>query len=92
TNYLFCTDCGKALWYVQYREGYVCGNYYKNGKHVCSQHNVKERELKSVILDDIRNMAEALSEKEIMGRLEVKTLKARKQADKQIQSKNKRQG
>lgn len=86
TNYLFCADCGKALWYVHYRKGYVCGNYYKHGKHVCSQHSVKEKELKSVILDDIRNMAETLSEKEVMGRLEVKTLQARKQADKQIQS------
>lgn len=31
TNYLFCADCGKALWYVHYRKGYVCGNYYKHG-------------------------------------------------------------
>ncbi|WP_102713409.1 zinc ribbon domain-containing protein [Paenibacillus castaneae] len=72
TNYLFCADCGKALWYVRYvhyRKGFVCGNYYKHGKHVCSQQSVKERELKSVILDDIRNMAETLSEKEVMGRL-----------------------
>ncbi|WP_211748083.1 recombinase family protein [Paenibacillus sp. Marseille-Q4541] len=86
TNYLFCADCGKALWYVQYRKGYVCGNYYKHGKHVCSQHSVKEKQLTSVIIDDIRNIAETLSEKEVMGRLEVKTLQVRKQADKQIQS------
>lgn len=90
TNYLFCADCGKALWYVHYRKGYVCGNYYKHGKHVCSQHSVKEKELKSVILDDIRNMAETLSEKEVMGRLEVKTLQARKQSEKQIQSLHRR--
>lgn len=86
TNYLFCADCGKALWYVQYRKGYVCGNYYKHGKHVCSHHSVKEKQLTSVIMDDIRNIAETLSEKEVMGRPEVKTLQARKQADKQIQS------
>ncbi|KZE73925.1 recombinase [Paenibacillus jamilae] len=86
TNYLFCADCGKALWYVHYRKGYVCGNYYKHGKHVCSQHSVKEKELKNVILNDIRNMAKTLSEKEVMGRLEVKTLQARKQVDKQMQS------
>ncbi|MBD0383278.1 recombinase family protein [Paenibacillus sedimenti] len=86
TNYLFCADCGKALWYVHYRKGYVCGNYYKHGKHVCSQHSVKEKVLIGVILDDIRNMANTLNEKEIMGRLEVKTLQARKQSEKQIQS------
>ncbi|MBV6715260.1 recombinase family protein [Paenibacillus chitinolyticus] len=86
TNYLYCADCGKALWYVHYRKGYVCGNYYKHGKHVCSQHGVKEKELINVILTDIRSMAETLNEKEFMGRLEVKTLQARKQAEKQIQS------
>lgn len=86
TNYLFCADCGKALWYVHYRKGYVCGNYYKHGKYVCSQHSVKEKELKNVILDDIRSMAEALSEKEVMGRLESKAAHARKQSEKQLQS------
>ncbi|MDU3275208.1 MAG: recombinase family protein, partial [Varibaculum cambriense] len=86
TNYLFCADCGKALWYVHYRKGYVCGNYYKHGKHVCSQHSVKEKELIEVVLNDIRSMAETLSENEVMGRLETKTLQARKQAEKQLQS------
>ncbi|MED4572713.1 recombinase family protein [Brevibacillus agri] len=86
TNYLYCADCGKALWYVHYRKGYVCGNYYKHGKHACSQHNVKEKELIEVILADIRNMAESLNENEVMGRLEVKALQASKQAEKQRQS------
>ncbi|WP_313638386.1 recombinase family protein [Paenibacillus sp.] len=84
TNYLFCADCGKALWYVHYRKGYVCGNYYKHGKHVCSQHSVKEKELIGVILADIRNMTETLNEKDVLGRLEVKTLQSRKQAEKQL--------
>ncbi|CAM3464503.1 recombinase family protein [Marinicrinis lubricantis] len=86
TNYLYCADCGKALWYVHYRKGYVCGNYYKHGKHACSQHSVKENELIEVILADIRNMAETLNENEVMGRLEAKALQARKQAEKQRQS------
>jgi DNA invertase Pin-like site-specific DNA recombinase len=86
TNYLFCADCGKALWYVHYHKGYVCGNYNKHGKHVCSQHGVKEKELKGVILDDIRNMAESLNEKEVMGRLESKAAQARRQAEKQLLS------
>ncbi|WP_413986788.1 recombinase family protein [Paenibacillus polymyxa] len=86
TNYLFCADCGKALWYVQYRKGYVCGNYYKHGKHVCSQHSVKEKELIEVVLTDIRNMAETLNENEVMGRLESKAAQAKRQAEKQILS------
>ncbi|MED2257159.1 zinc ribbon domain-containing protein [Brevibacillus parabrevis] len=86
TNYLYCADCGKALWYVHYRKGYVCGNYYKHGKHACSQHSVKEKELIGVILADIRNMALLLNENEVMGRLESKAVQARKQAEKQRQS------
>ncbi|SDF85395.1 protein of unknown function [Fontibacillus panacisegetis] len=90
TNYLFCADCGKALWYVHYRKGYVCGNYYKHGKHVCSQHSVKEKELIEVILADIRSRAESLNEKEVMGRLESKATQARRQAEKQLQTLQKR--
>ncbi|WP_350338992.1 recombinase zinc beta ribbon domain-containing protein [Paenibacillus sp. UMB4589-SE434] len=42
---LYCADCSKSLWYVHYREGYVCGNYYRYVKHVCSQHSVQENKL-----------------------------------------------
>jgi site-specific DNA recombinase len=90
TNYLYCADCGKALWYVQCRKGYVCGNYYKHGKHACTQHSVKEKELMSGILSDIRNMVETLNENEVMGRLEAKALQARKQAEKQRMTLQKR--
>ncbi|MED4908870.1 recombinase family protein [Brevibacillus centrosporus] len=86
TNYLYCADCGKSLWYVQYRKGYVCGNYYKHGKHACTQHNVKEKELIFAILKDIRRMAEKLNKKDVMGRLEVKAMQAKRQAEKQMQA------
>jgi len=86
TNYLFCADCGKALWYILHRKSYVCGNYYKHGRHVCSQHSVKEKELSESILADIRDMAKTLIKNEVLGRIEVKALQARKQAEKQRQS------
>ncbi|MBW7474824.1 hypothetical protein K0T92_08700 [Paenibacillus oenotherae] len=35
---------------MRYRKGYVYGNYYKHGKHVCSQHSVKETELMGLSL------------------------------------------
>jgi site-specific DNA recombinase len=86
TNYLYCADCGKSLWYVQSRKGYVCGNYYKHGKHACTQHGVKEKALIDAILADIRHMSSSLSQQDIMGRLEYKVKQARKQADKQVQA------
>lgn len=68
----------------------MCGNYYKHGKHVCSQHSVKEKELVEVILTDIRNRAESLNEKEVIGRLESKATQARRQTEKQLQTLQKR--
>jgi len=65
TNHLYCADCGKSLWYVQHRKGYVCGNYYKHGKHVCSQHSIRENKLTGVILDDLRRLTNTLNEKEL---------------------------
>lgn len=90
TNYLYCADCGKSHWYVQYRKGYVCGNYYKHGKHVCTQHSVKEKELIAAILEDIRSMTNMLNEKDVFERLELKATQGRKQLEKQALALQKR--
>ncbi|AMA74128.1 recombinase [Aneurinibacillus sp. XH2] len=86
TNYLYCADCGKSLWYVQHRKGYVCGNYYKHGRHACSQHSVKEKELIDVILHDIKCMATPFNDDLLIKRLELKTKEVKRQAEKQIQT------
>ncbi|WP_245741905.1 recombinase family protein [Anaerobacillus arseniciselenatis] len=38
TNILYCSDCGKGMWYRSNRKGYVCGNYARHGKKACSGH------------------------------------------------------
>lgn len=86
TNYLYCADCGKSLWYVHYRKGYVCGNYYKHGKHVCSQHSIRENNLTGFILEDLRRLTNSLNENDVMEQLEFKVKRAAKQAEKQVQS------
>ncbi len=86
TNHLYCADCGKSLWYVQHRKGYVCGNYYKHGKHVCSQHSIREKELTRVILDDLSRYSSTLNEKDVMEQLEFKVKQVAKQEEKQVQS------
>lgn len=57
TNFLFCADCGTGLWHKQTRKSYLCGKYYKHGKRACSNHEIKENELKEIILSDIRLFA-----------------------------------
>jgi hypothetical protein len=65
TNFLFCADCGTGLWYKQVRDSYLCGRYYKHGKKACSNHEIKESELKAIILNDLRTFANDLTKDKI---------------------------
>ncbi|MBT2740799.1 recombinase zinc beta ribbon domain-containing protein [Bacillus sp. ISL-77] len=53
---VFCADCGTALWYMQNRQGYICGRYRKHGIQACSSHVIREMKLKELILQDLREM------------------------------------
>lgn len=86
TNHLYCDDCGKSLWYVQNRKGYICGTYYKHGKRCCTQHRVNEAELVETILNDLRSMTTVLDEQAVMTKLESKLQLSAKQAERQLMS------
>ncbi|OIJ16506.1 recombinase family protein [Anaerobacillus alkalidiazotrophicus] len=58
TNLIVCADCGTSLWYMQNRNGYVCGRYRKHGKHACTSHTIKEAALKAIIIEDLRKLTE----------------------------------
>ncbi|MBT2729564.1 zinc ribbon domain-containing protein [Bacillus sp. ISL-75] len=45
-----------ALWYMQNRQGYICGRYRKHGIQACSSHVIREMKLKELILKDLREM------------------------------------
>lgn len=53
SNLLFCGDCGKGMHYKANRKGYVYGSYDKNGKFACTSHIIREKDLESIILNDI---------------------------------------
>ena len=60
---LKCADCGKALTRRKYgsncdRMIYVCTTYAAYGVHRCSQHKVFEEDIKAVVLNDIRSLAD----------------------------------
>ncbi|RCW65789.1 DNA invertase Pin-like site-specific DNA recombinase [Saliterribacillus persicus] len=69
TNYLYCIDCGKSMWYRQNRKGYICGNYAKNGNLACSHHAIKETAIKKVILENIQSFSIFIKEPEIVLKL-----------------------
>ncbi|WP_353096134.1 recombinase family protein [Tissierella praeacuta] len=78
TNLIFCSDCGGGLWYRQNRQGYMCGKHIKHGKIACTQHYVREDDLKELILEDIRQVSEKLSSDKILNKFKVKIEKNEK--------------
>ncbi len=86
TNIAYCHDCGKSLWFVQSRKGYVCGNYYKHGKTACTSHSIKEKTLIEILLNDFKHVADTVQKKDLMNRLESKFAKSKNQVTKQIQT------
>lgn len=60
---LFCADCGKKLKYKRGRRArgagggyYLCRTYADLGKKHCSSHALSERQIESLLLQDIRSM------------------------------------
>ncbi|MBE1446162.1 recombinase family protein [Paenibacillus sp. OAS669] len=90
TNVAFCADCGKSLWYIKHREGYVCGTHLKHGKHACGQHTIKEARLISIILDDIRELSRTLDETAVLIKIKATAEKERKIREKQVAELEKR--
>jgi cupin superfamily acireductone dioxygenase involved in methionine salvage len=82
-NLVFCADCGTSLWYLQSRKGYVC--YRKHGKDACTSHSIKEDYLKKLIIDDLRQVAEGLLNKDmILKEFELKAKKEQSEKNKRL--------
>ncbi|MCM3024186.1 recombinase family protein [Heyndrickxia ginsengihumi] len=82
TNTIFCADCGRGMHYRVNSKGYMCGNYVKLGPSKCSDHLVRENELKAAILEDIHSLIGTLQNEKVM-----KNLESRVKKQKQIEVK-----
>ena len=59
-GFLFCGKCGTSM-YARMRKGivgYICGNYFKNGKVACDSHYVREEYICKCIENHIIKMLE----------------------------------
>lgn len=70
TNYLFCADCGTAMWRTMEKKYpdlmiYCCGRYIKFGNKFCTRNTMKEHELDKIILDDIKQILKKLNKANI---------------------------
>lgn len=54
TNIIFCQECGRGMHYKKNINGYICGNYNKHGSKACSPNSIKETQVSSVILNDLK--------------------------------------
>ncbi|WP_299996316.1 recombinase family protein [uncultured Clostridium sp.] len=54
TNTIYCSDCGKGMHYKKNRKGYVCGTFNKHGSKACSSHIVREANLSTIVLSEIK--------------------------------------
>lgn len=54
-GFLKCGDCGRAMVKVSRKDGccFNCGSYNRYGKKLCTIHRITERELESIVLNDL---------------------------------------
>ncbi len=61
SGHLFCNECGSKLYYCtsQYftpdKDFYRCSNYKNNSTHSCTAHNIKDKVLRDLILENLQN-------------------------------------
>lgn len=84
TNTSYCADCGKGMHFKKNSKGYICGNYNKHGMKACTNHLVRESDLSLAILNDIKDLAAALGNDNILEKLDKKLKKQRVNDEKQI--------
>lgn len=70
TNTAYCADCGRGMHYKKNVKGYLCGSYNKHGIKKCTDHLVREADLVSVILQDIRLLVSNLNNEAVIKKLE----------------------
>lgn len=57
-GFLRCGDCGRAMSKTNHPGGvyYCCGSYKRYGPTVCTRHGISQRELESIVLDDLNHI------------------------------------
>lgn len=102
SGFLFCSDCGGKMKLNSInRNGKICfnfncGNHVRLGKSYCFSHFIQAKDIETIVLDDIRTMAQRIVldeeaiKKEFMRHNTECADKAVKSAKKELQAKHKR--
>jgi site-specific DNA recombinase len=78
TNVLYCENCHKGMWYKANQKGYRCGGNIKHGDTFCvNRVIIREKELKQIIIDDLKELFQSIQDDELIRNLQ-KRLNQRK--------------
>ncbi|MGO4890021.1 recombinase family protein [Anaerobacillus sp. MEB173] len=70
TNVLYCEECQKGMWFKPNQKGYRCGGNIRHGETFCVNNvAVKEKELKHIILEDLKALFNSMREDSFMNSL-----------------------
>lgn len=86
TNIAYCSDCGNGMWYRANRKGYICGTYAKHGNKACTNHVIKEQQLKEIILDDLKRMSKNLEHPDLESKIKKVVKATTKQNESRLQA------
>src|SRR5699024_1056026 len=84
TNTDFFADGGRGMHDRANSKRNMCGNYVKLGSSKCSDHLVREAELKSAILQDILSLTEKLRNEKVLKELESRFKKQKVKEERKI--------
>jgi len=75
---LVCLDCNTKM--NRLGKTYLCSTYQRSGNAVCTPHKISERNLKVIVLAQIKNLAEKISldENTILKKIRIKLISAYK--------------
>ena len=68
SGYVFCGDCGTYMTYTKTSsETYlICSTYKRYTVKYCTRHGIKERDLKSLIIEDIKELAQYVNRQKLI--------------------------
>ncbi|MEH7110222.1 recombinase family protein [Bacillus sp. JJ1764] len=86
TNLLFCEECEKGMWYKGNQRGYRCGGNIKHGDTFCvNQVVVREKELKNIIHNDLKELFKSFKNESLLETLQNKLSTKKRQIKNEIE-------
>lgn len=86
TNLLYCEECKKGMWYKANQKGYRCGGNIRHGDTFCVNNNaVRERELISIIMNDLKPLYNTFKEESFVKNLMKKLNKKKHQLQTELE-------